>query len=141
MKLPRYCLLGSSASGKTTLLSCVVGMKKLDSGSIKVSNAEVGKNKSNIGFMPQSFSLIDEFTIKELIFFFGTIYGLSKIEITNRFNYLVDLLELKNTENLIKNCSGGEKRRISLAVCMIHQPKILILGKLQIIFFNIFNNS
>lgn len=104
-------------------------MKKLDSGSIKIFNEEVGKNNSKIGFMPQNFSLIDEFTIKELIFFFGTIYGLNKREITNRFNQLVDLLELSNTENLIKNCSGGEKRRISLAICMVHQPKILVLGK------------
>lgn len=82
--------------------------------------------------MPQHLALIDEFTIRELIFFFGTIYGLNEREIINRFNFLVDLLELNNCENFVRNCSGGEKRRISLAICLVHQPEILILGNLNL---------
>jgi ABC-type multidrug transport system ATPase subunit len=99
---------------------------------VKVFNEAAGKNKTRIGFMPQDLSLIDEFTVKEMIFFFGTIYGLSKKKILNRFEYLVDLLELTNTENFVRNCSGGEKRRLSLAVCMIHEPELLILGDFSV---------
>lgn len=78
--------------------------------------------------MPQDFAIIDEFTIKELIFFFGTIHGMNRRNLENRFNYLMNLLELPDPDACVRNCSGGEKRRISLAVCMIHQPEILILG-------------
>lgn len=127
MKFGSYALLGSSGCGKTTLLSCIVGTKKLDSGSISILNSSVGANKLKIGFMPQDFSVMEEFTIKELIFFFGTIYGLSSRDIQKKFDNLMELFELSDA--FLKNCSGGEKRRVSLAICMIHEPEILILGK------------
>lgn len=124
-----YALLGSSGCGKTTLLSCIVGTRKLDSGCIGVLNGPVGKHKRMIGYMPQTASLVDEFTIRELIHFFATIYGLSTRQSIDRFSFLMNLLELPNADAFVKNCSGGEKRRISLAVCMIHQPAILILDE------------
>lgn len=121
--------MGSSGCGKTTLLSCVMGMKSLDSGSITVLNESVGRNISKIGYMPQEVGMIEEFSIEELINFFGTIYGMNRKLIRSRFKFLTDLLELPCGDKLVKNCSGGQKRRISLAVCMIHQPKILILDE------------
>lgn len=124
-----YALMGPSGCGKTTLLSCVLGMKSLDSGSISVFNEPIGRNKSKIGFQPQEIALIEEFSIAELINFFGTIYGMNKELIRSRFDKLTSLLELPCGEKLVKNCSGGQKRRISLAVCMIHQPKLLILDE------------
>lgn len=82
-----------------------------------------------IGYMPQNDSLIEEFTIKELIFFFGTIYGLGQRKVKKRFEFLSSLLELPEGGTLIKHCSGGQKRRVSLAICMVHEPKLLILDE------------
>lgn len=121
--------MGSSGCGKTTLLSCIVGTKTLDSGSIKIFNQPVGKNLLKIGYMPQDVAIIEEFSFKELIFFFGAIYGMKKSQINERFDFLQNLLELPDGGNLVKNLSGGQKRRISLAVCMIHSPEILILDE------------
>lgn len=121
--------MGSSGCGKTTLLECIVGTRKLDSGSIKIFNDSVGEHKSNIGYMPQSIALIEEFSFKELIYFFGTIYGMSRKRIEERLSFLVNLLELPDPNSFVKNYSGGEKRRISLAVCMVHQPEILLLDE------------
>lgn len=121
--------MGSSGCGKTTLLSCIVGMRALDSGSIRIFNEPVGKNKSRIGYMPQDVAVIDEFTIKELVYFFGNVYGINKNQIRDRFDFLMNLLELPEGGALIKNLSGGQKRRVSLAVCMVHTPEILILDE------------
>lgn len=121
--------MAKSGGGKSTLLSCIVGTKTLDSGVITVVNEAVGKHKSKIGYMPQEASLVEEFTICELINFFGTLVGLSRKQIRDRLNFLLDLLELPDEKSTIMNCSGGEKRRISLAVCLIHQPEILILDE------------
>lgn len=121
--------MGSSGCGKTSLLECIVGTRQLDSGSIKILGDSVGKNKLKIGYMPQSIALIEEFSFKELIYFFGTIYRMSKNKIEERLDFLVNLLELPDPNGFVKNHSGGEKRRISLAVCMIHQPEILLLDE------------
>lgn len=121
--------MGSSGCGKTTLLQCFVGIKQLDSGSIKIMNKRVGKHCSDIGFMPQNAALIDEFTIRELMSFFGTIYGLKSTQIKDRVKSLLELLELRHPDAIVGTCSGGERRRISLAVCMIHKPKLLILDE------------
>jgi ABC-type multidrug transport system ATPase subunit len=121
--------MGSSGCGKTTLLSCVVGTKLLDSGCIRILNDDVGKNVVNIGYMPQDAALVEEFSIKELVYFFATIYGLRKTQTEDRFKFLMNLLELNDASVIIKNCSGGEKRRVSLAICLIHQPEILILDE------------
>lgn len=121
--------MGSSGCGKTTLLDCIVGTRKLDSGSIKIFNDSVGKHKTNIGYMPQSIALIEEFSFKEIIYFFGTIYGMNRNRIEERLSFLVNLLELPDPTTFLKNYSGGEQRRISLAVSMIHQPEVLLLDE------------
>lgn len=106
-----------------------MGIKALDSGSIKVLCDSVGNNNLKVGFMPQNTSLIEEFTIKELFNFFGEVYGLKRFERLERFGFLSNLLDLPSTNELIRNFSGGQKRRVSLALCMIHQPELLILDE------------
>lgn len=122
-----YVLIGPSGCGKTTLLSCVLGMTKLDSGVIKFSDEF--KSKTQIGFMPQELSLSKRLTIRELFFFFGRIYGLKEKKIQARLDSLMDLVEMTNLDDTIENCSGGEQRRISFAISMIHEPNFLILDE------------
>lgn len=124
-----YCLLGPSGSGKSTILSCIVGTKKLNCGDIKVLGEPVGWNKSKIGYMPQELALIEEFSISELIYFFGLINGLSNTKVQQRLTFLLDLFELPDGNKLVKNCSGGQKRRISFAISMVHEPEMLVLDE------------
>jgi ABC-type multidrug transport system ATPase subunit len=121
--------MGASGCGKTTLLSCIVGTKVLDSGSIKVLSDTAGNKKLKVGFMPQNNSLIEEFTIKELFNFFGEVYGLNRHERHDRLKFLTNLLDLPDTNELIRNFSGGQKRRVSIAICMVHQPEVLVLDE------------
>ena len=81
-----YGLLGASGCGKTTLLSCVVGVKKLDSGTIWVLGGKPGTEGSGVpgprvGYMPQEISLVQEFTVIGALYYFGRINGLKDNEI------------------------------------------------------------
>lgn len=126
--------MGPSGCGKTTLLSSIVGVKSLNEGDIKVFGDKPSKyisksSISRIGYMPQELALVKEFTIKEIIFYFGRIYGLSSEIIENRFGFLSKLLELPDEDRYVDNCSGGQQRCISFAVSMVHEPELLILDE------------
>ncbi|XP_014089830.1 ABC transporter G family member 20 [Bactrocera oleae] len=129
-----YGLLGASGCGKTTLLSCLVGQRHLNSGEVSVLGMKPGQPGSGIpgsriGYMPQEIALVDEMTVKETIFYFGRIYGLKEEQIREKFKILRSLLQLPPPRQLVKNCSGGQQRRVSFACAMIHEPELLILDE------------
>jgi ABC-type multidrug transport system ATPase subunit len=122
--------MGSSGCGKTTLINCIVGLNEVDAGRIKLFGKPLAKVQSFwFGYMPQETALVENFKIREMLRFFGTIYGLNSKECEKKNQILCDLLELPVVEMLIKNCSGGQKRRISFAVSLIHDPELLILDE------------
>jgi len=127
-------LIGASGCGKTTLLSSIVGIRPLDKGEIfvlgeKVEAGRIPGGGLTIGFMPQETALHEEFTVDETIYFFGNIYQMDSELLYERAEMLKKLLELPPDDQRVQDCSGGQKRRISLAAAMIHDPEILILDE------------
>jgi ABC-type multidrug transport system ATPase subunit len=127
-------LIGASGCGKTTLLSCIIGMNSLDYGKIVVLGEKVKPNKTlksclRIGFMPQGFALQDEFTVNESLYFFGNLFQMKSDILETRVKMLIKLLKLPPFDQKVIDCSGGQQRRISLAVAMIHNPDVLILDE------------
>ncbi|RZF39357.1 hypothetical protein LSTR_LSTR000878 [Laodelphax striatellus] len=120
-----YGLLGPSGCGKTTLLSCIVGRKKLDSGTLFVDV----KSKLDVGYMPQEVSLYEEFQIHEIFRYFGLLTNQTEGYIKHREKELAELLDLPPTNRLVCNLSGGQQRRVSMAVALFHNPKFLILDE------------
>lgn len=68
-------------------------------------------------------------TVKETVYYFGRIYGLSEEKIRERYKLLGDLLELPPANQLVRKCSGGQQRRVSFACAMVHNPELLILDE------------
>ncbi|XP_035706411.1 ABC transporter G family member 23 isoform X2 [Folsomia candida] len=125
-----YGLLGASGTGKTTLLSCIVSLKKLDAGNITVFGRCPGQNPSRfVGYMPQEVSLGQFFTIAECLAYYGKIYGMTSREISDRTEFLAKFLQLPDTSKLVSTLSGGEGRRVSLSVAVIHSPRLLVLDE------------
>ncbi|XP_069695762.1 ABC transporter G family member 23-like isoform X2 [Periplaneta americana] len=129
-----YGLLGASGCGKTTLLSCIVGRRRLNSGDIWVLGGRPGSKGSGvpgprIGYMPQDISLYVEFSIRETFFYFGWINGMKTEEIDEKVEFFCKFLQLPPRSRFVKNLSGGQQRRVSLAAAMIHTPELLILDE------------
>ncbi|KAI9556290.1 ABC protein [Daphnia sinensis] len=129
-----YGLLGASGCGKTTLLSCVVGRRRLNSGDILVFGHEPGSEESGIpgprvGYMPQDLALHGYFTIKETLHYFGRIYNLKADIVNARLEFLSKLLDLPPGDRYVRTLSGGQQRRVSFAVALFHEPELLILDE------------
>ncbi|XP_011601387.1 ABC transporter G family member 20 isoform X2 [Takifugu rubripes] len=129
-----YGLLGPSGCGKTTLLKCIVGTLKISRGHITV----LGKPPAfpghevpgkMVGYMPQDLALYSEFTISDTLVFFGRIHGLTSKETQARMDFLIDFLDLPQKNSLVRNLSGGQKRRVSLGAALLQNPELLILDE------------
>ncbi|XP_035707874.1 ABC transporter G family member 23-like [Folsomia candida] len=125
-----YGLLGASGCGKTTLLKCIVGLHQLDYGSVTVFQKSNPGNLGRLcGYMPQEFALLDTLTIAETLKYFGMLYTMTSVEIKERIEFLIEFLDLPEISKLVQALSGGQKRRVSLAAAMIHNPKLLVLDE------------
>ncbi|PIK48583.1 putative ABC transporter G family member 23-like isoform X2, partial [Apostichopus japonicus] len=129
-----YGLLGPSGCGKTTLLRCCLGRLNFNSGVVLTlgrppNTAGHGVPGAMVGYMPQETALYDQFTISETLNYFGTIFRLRGQALEDRKTFLIDLLRLPHKGSLIKNLSGGQKRRVSFAARLLQEPELLILDE------------
>jgi len=125
-------LLGPSGCGKTTLIKMIMGMLKPDGGTIQVLDLNVPHKQllNDIGYMAQSDALYTDLTGEENLHFFAKLYSLAKAERIERVAYAASLVRLTDDLRLkVENYSGGMKRRLSLAIALIQNPKLLILDE------------
>jgi ABC-2 type transport system ATP-binding protein len=130
----RFGLFGPNGAGKTTLMNLMTGLLSYKEGSIEIAGQEIKtKNKSVnrlFGFIPQDFSFYQELTPVENLQFFGAWSGLSKTSIKQRTDELLEVLGLTDVYNKpVEKFSGGMKRRVNLAIGVIHEPAVLFLDE------------
>lgn len=127
-----YGFIGPSGAGKTTLVKLIVGMDLPDNGTIQVLGKKVPNLEllQDIGYMAQSDALYSELTGEENLTFFASLYRLNRAEKKKRIAYTSKLVNLTGDLNKkVSAYSGGMKRRLSLAIALIHNPKIVILDE------------
>jgi len=130
----RFGLFGPNGAGKTTLMNLMAGLLSLNEGSIKILGNDIKRHHILInklfGFVPQDLSFYEELSPVENLEFFGAWAGLRKNEIVLRSDELLDILGLAEVKNMpVSKFSGGMKRRVNLAIGVIHIPKILFLDE------------
>jgi len=127
-----FGLLGPSGSGKTTLVKLIVGIDRANSGSIVVFGESMPKLSalSRIGYMAQSDGLYLELTAQENLAFFASLFGLDRTQRKKRIAEVMELVDLaQHLKKPVAKYSGGMKRRLSLAISMLHEPALLVLDE------------
>lgn len=121
-------LLGPSGAGKTTLIRTILGLQPPDKGDISVLNLPAGSSELHpkIGYVTQSPSVYSDLTIQENLDYFSALVDSSKSQISG----ILKELELNRySKRLVLNLSGGQRARVSLAVALLGQPKLLLLDE------------
>ena len=127
-----FGLLGPSGCGKTTIVKIVAGILEASSGETYVLDKLMPDlNMMNkIGYMAQADALYITLTAEENLRFFGSIYGMSKAQIKRRIDEVMALVNLSDEiKKPVQEYSGGMKRRLSLAIALLHSPPILVLDE------------
>ena len=124
-----YGLLGPNGSGKTTLIRLLAGLAKATGGEARILGTRMPDRPTlgRIGYMPQSEALYPELSVAENIGFFATLQGARAEGAIDR---VLDLVELGGrTGATILELSGGMRRRLSLAITLVHEPPVLFLDE------------
>lgn len=127
-----FGLVGPSGAGKTTLARIMAGMTGATTGRVLVLGQEMPSLEAinRIGFMSQADALYGDLTAWDNLQFFASLYGLSGRAKTQRITELLDLVTLSSdAKKRVAAFSGGMKRRLSLAVALLHRPEVLILDE------------
>ncbi len=130
----RFGLFGPNGAGKTTLMNLMTGVLKAKSGKILLLGNDVSRQDKVVnqlfGFVPQDFSFYQELSPVENLEFFGAWCGLGKAQIKQRTEELLNILGLEDVaDKQVQKFSGGMKRRVNLAIGVIHNPQVLFLDE------------
>ncbi|WP_310961431.1 ABC transporter ATP-binding protein [Nocardioides terrisoli] len=121
-------LLGPSGCGKSTLMRTLVGVQAGVTGSARVLGQPAGARqlRSRIGYVTQAASVYDDLSVRENLRFFARVLGVGAA----RVDALVEQVDLvDHRDQVVRDLSGGQRSRVSLAVALLHSPDLLVLDE------------
>ena len=127
-----YGLLGPNGAGKSTLIKTISGLEKKTQGTIIFEEKEknINKYKQHIGFLPQDLAIYLDFTARENINFFCSLYGYKGRELKERVDKALEFVGLTEVKNKkAKEFSGGMKRRLNMGCAIAHSPSLIIMDE------------
>jgi len=129
-----FGFLGPNGAGKTTTINAIVGLARKSGGSIRIfgydNQRQWRQARRLIGLSPQEYNFDRYLSIRDVLIFAAGYYGLHGRDVAERADMLLDRFGLTSHSHLeYTKISGGQKRRLSLARALIHQPRLLILDE------------
>src|SRR5688572_7180262 len=128
-----FGLLGPNGAGKSTTIGMLTGVIRPDSGSVLVGGSKPpsdASTRNSIGVAPQALSLYEELTAAENLRFFARLYDLSGSRLRERVDWALEFAGLTDRrKDRVRTFSGGMKRRLNLAVALVHDPRIIFLDE------------
>ncbi|RME84706.1 MAG: ABC transporter ATP-binding protein [Caldilineae bacterium] len=129
-----YGLIGPDGAGKTTTLRMLAAVLKPTGGTATVAGYDVVRQSERlrrlVGYMPQHFSLYGDLSVMENLTFFADIFGVRGRERRERIERLLHFAQLEAfTGRAAAHLSGGMKKKLALACCLIHRPQVLLLDE------------
>jgi ABC-2 type transport system ATP-binding protein len=129
-----FGLLGPNGAGKTTTISIICGLNKPTSGTAQILGYDIQQDpqkvKEQIGVCIQETAIYPYLNAKENLELFGQLYGMTKKAIKERSTMLLSKMGLaEDAKRVTAKYSGGMKRRLSLALALIHDPQIAFLDE------------
>jgi ABC-2 type transport system ATP-binding protein len=129
-----FGFLGPNGAGKTTTLRMLTTLLPIDSGEAFIAGYDVKTKpqevRKRIGFVSQQGGADRNATGRENLMLQGRLYGMSQAETIQAANHLIDILSLGECiDRFVTTYSGGQQRRLDVALGMIHQPKVLFLDE------------
>src|ERR1700754_1274951 len=121
-------LLGPSGCGKSTLMRSLVGVEKLTSGSVRILGQEAGTAplRDRVGYVTQAASVYDDLTVAENLAFFARVLGVPR----DHVDRTIEDVDLRShADEVVRNLSGGQRSRASLAVALLGSPELLVLDE------------
>jgi ABC-2 type transport system ATP-binding protein len=129
-----YGLLGPNGAGKTTTISMACGILYRDGGEVRVAGLplDVGSTaaKAAIGLVPQDLAIYPDLNARENLAFFGRLYGMRGRALATRIDEVLEVVDLADrAKERTEHYSGGMKRRLNIAVGLLHRPRLLVLDE------------
>jgi len=129
-----FGFLGPNGAGKTTTLSMVSGLLKPDNGRVSIAEMDVWsepkKAKRILGLVPQDLALYEELSARENLMFWGSLFYLPRAQLKANIDLWLDRVGLKDrAKEAVSKFSGGMKRRLNLAIGLVHNPKVVLLDE------------
>jgi len=121
-------LLGPSGSGKTTLMRAIVGVQILAGGAVTVLGLPAGspRLRSRLGYVTQAPSVYGDLTVHENLDYFAAVLGAPRA----RLDAAIDTVGLEQfADRVVRNLSGGQRSRVSLATALLGEPEVLVLDE------------
>lgn len=129
-----FSLLGPNGAGKTTTISMISGLLKPTRGDARIGGFSITQQplqaKRLMGVVPQEIALYPSLTARQNLEFFGKMYGLGGKELAKRADDILDFIDLTDRQNdRIDTFSGGMKRRVNIAVGLLHNPELVYMDE------------
>jgi len=127
-------LLGPNGAGKTTTILMACGLLAPDSGTVTLGPhrlpATAPRARRLIGYVPQEIALYDDLTARENLRFFARLYGLDRRAGRERVGEMLDFVDLAGrADDRVATYSGGMKRRLNIAVALLHRPSVVLFDE------------